>query len=190
MSNSTKVSYEETLCESDSDDEEDIIFQKDSDDDLELKVEFKLPESGVIVLRKHVSFCNDVVVVFVPLEERKGFWAEDAFRFQQMCASVEHAIAHIFDEKYRSSRINTLAFSCTKSAIPQITRRDLNGFDHFIQILLQNRVTYRQTLEIEDTWSVRGVYRPNIPISGMITAARQIKEVELWDVTNYLEQRR
>jgi len=50
---------------------------------------------------KHVRFSNDTVTHIIEIEDRKGYWTEDRFRFQQRCASVRDAISFIFDEIHR-----------------------------------------------------------------------------------------
>lgn len=52
---------------------------------------------------KHVRFSNEIVthVIEIEIESRKGYWAEDRFRFQQRCTSVRDAISFIFDEVHR-----------------------------------------------------------------------------------------
>jgi hypothetical protein len=50
---------------------------------------------------KHVRFSNEIVTIEIEIESRKGYWAEDRFRFQQRCTSVRDAISFIFDEVHR-----------------------------------------------------------------------------------------
>ncbi len=50
---------------------------------------------------KHVRFSNEIVTHMIEIESRKGYWAEDRFRFQQRCTSVRDAISFIFDEVHR-----------------------------------------------------------------------------------------
>ena len=50
---------------------------------------------------KHVRFSNEIVTHVIEIEDRKGYWVEDRFRFQQRCTSVRDAISFIFDEGHR-----------------------------------------------------------------------------------------
>lgn len=50
---------------------------------------------------KHVRFSNEIVTHMIEIEDRKGYWTEDRFRFQQRCTSVKDAISFIFDEVHR-----------------------------------------------------------------------------------------
>lgn len=50
---------------------------------------------------KHVRFSNEIVTHVIEIEDRKGYWVEDRFRFQQRCTSVRDAISFIFDEVHR-----------------------------------------------------------------------------------------
>lgn len=50
---------------------------------------------------KHVRFSNEIVTYVIEIEDRKGYWVEDRFRFQQRCTSVRDAISFIFDEVHR-----------------------------------------------------------------------------------------
>ena len=50
---------------------------------------------------RHVRFSNEIVTHVIEIEDRKGYWVEDRFRFQQRCTSVRDAISFIFDEVHR-----------------------------------------------------------------------------------------
>lgn len=50
---------------------------------------------------KHVRFSNEIITHVIEIEDRKGYWTEDKFRFQQRCASVRNAISFIFEEVHR-----------------------------------------------------------------------------------------
>jgi hypothetical protein len=60
------------------------------------------PDSRTLVINiKTVRFSNETVTHVVEIEDRKGYWAEDRFRFQQRCTSVRDAISFVFDEMHR-----------------------------------------------------------------------------------------
>ena len=94
-----KNSDSEDSEESDSEDSEE---SEDSDrgntDNDTLVVSIKTVS---ISSSKHVRFSNDTVTHIIEIEDRKGYWTEDRFRFQQRCASVRDAISFIFDEIHR-----------------------------------------------------------------------------------------
>jgi hypothetical protein len=50
---------------------------------------------------RHVRFNDEIITHVVEIEDRKGYWIEDKFRFQQRCTSVGDAISFIFDEVHR-----------------------------------------------------------------------------------------
>lgn len=50
---------------------------------------------------KHVRFSNEIVTHVIEIEDRKGYWVEDRFRFQQRCTSVRDSISFIFEEVHR-----------------------------------------------------------------------------------------
>lgn len=50
---------------------------------------------------RHVRFNDEIITHVVEIEDRKGYWIEDRFRFQQRCTSVRDAISFIFDEVHR-----------------------------------------------------------------------------------------
>ena len=60
---------------------------------------------------KHVRFSNEIVTHMIEIESRKGYWAEDRFRFQQRCTSVKDAISFIFDEVHRRKMRMIVALS-------------------------------------------------------------------------------
>ena len=55
----------------------------------------------VHVPSRHVRFSDEIVTHVIDTEDRKGYWIEDMFRFQQRRASVRDAISFIFDEGHR-----------------------------------------------------------------------------------------
>jgi hypothetical protein len=50
---------------------------------------------------RHVRFNDEIITHVVEIEDRKGYWIEDRFRFQQRCTSVRDAISFIFEEVHR-----------------------------------------------------------------------------------------
>jgi hypothetical protein len=50
---------------------------------------------------RHVRFSDEIITHVVDIEDRKGYWTEDRFRFQQRCMSVGDVISFIFDEVHR-----------------------------------------------------------------------------------------
>jgi len=50
---------------------------------------------------RHVRFNDEIITHVFEIEDRKGYWIEDRFRFQQRCTSVGDAISFIFDEVHR-----------------------------------------------------------------------------------------
>jgi hypothetical protein len=50
---------------------------------------------------KRVRFNDHIITHVIEIEDRKGYWVEDRFRFQQRCMSVKDAISFIFDEIHR-----------------------------------------------------------------------------------------
>jgi len=50
---------------------------------------------------KRVTFNNTVSMHIIEIEERKGFWIENCFRFKQRCNLVSEAISFIFDDSHR-----------------------------------------------------------------------------------------
>ena len=42
---------------------------------------------------KRVRFNDHIVTHVIEIEDRKGYWVEDRFRFQQRCMSVKDAIS-------------------------------------------------------------------------------------------------
>ena len=50
---------------------------------------------------KHVRFSDEIVTHVIEIEDRRGYWVEDRFRFQQRCTSIRDAISFIFDEVHR-----------------------------------------------------------------------------------------
>jgi hypothetical protein len=83
-------------CWDDTDDDDDTTSESESESDS---------ESPVLVVNiktmRHVRFSNETVTHVIEIEDRKGYWAEDRFRFQQRCISVRDAISFIFDEMHR-----------------------------------------------------------------------------------------
>lgn len=78
----------------------------DSDDDAEDSDESDSEDSTLVInirqtVHKHVRFSNEIVTHVIEIEDRKGYWVEDRFRFQQRCTSVRDAISFIFDEVHR-----------------------------------------------------------------------------------------
>lgn len=55
----------------------------------------------VVNITKHVTFNNTVVTHIIEIEDRKGYWTEDRFRFQRRCDQVKEAISFIFDDNHR-----------------------------------------------------------------------------------------
>ena len=84
------------------DDSDYIVFESDNaisepdEDDTTTD-----PESVLVVNIKTVRFSNETVTHVIEIEDRKGYWVEDRFRFQQRCTSVRDAISFIFDEMHR-----------------------------------------------------------------------------------------
>jgi hypothetical protein len=50
---------------------------------------------------KGVRFNETVSMHMIEIEERKGFWTENCFRFKQRCNFVSEAISFIFDAGHR-----------------------------------------------------------------------------------------
>jgi hypothetical protein len=50
---------------------------------------------------KRVTFNDTVSMHIIEIEERKGFWIENCFRFKQRCNLVSEAISFIFDDSHR-----------------------------------------------------------------------------------------
>lgn len=101
-------------CWSDIDSDEDSESSaEDSDDDTDSCGSSASPNPPTLVINirqmvhtvhdpsKHVRFSNEIVTHVIEIEDRKGYWTEDRFRFQQRCTSVRDAISFIFDEVHR-----------------------------------------------------------------------------------------
>ena len=122
--------HQPVIDSSDSDDSDYIVFESDdtisepcwdedsdysdessdesSDDDLSddsVTSDDDISESPVLVINiktmRHVRFSNETVTHVIEIEDRKGYWVEDRFRFQQRCTSVRDAISFVFDEMHR-----------------------------------------------------------------------------------------
>jgi hypothetical protein len=50
---------------------------------------------------KRVTFNDTISMHIIEIEERKGFWIENCFRFKQRCNLVSEAISFIFDDSHR-----------------------------------------------------------------------------------------
>jgi hypothetical protein len=66
---------------------------------------------------RRVRFNNEIVTHVIEIEDRKGYWVEDSFRFQQRCMSVKDAISFIFDEVHRRKMRLIVNLSLEKATI-------------------------------------------------------------------------
>jgi hypothetical protein len=67
---------------------------EDSDDEEE--------DDVVFTITKNVSFDETVVTYIIDVEDRRGFWIEDALRFKRRCESMTDAISFTFQEAHRT----------------------------------------------------------------------------------------
>jgi hypothetical protein len=56
----------------------------------------------VFTITKNVSFDETVVTYIIDVEDRRGFWIEDALRFKRRCESMTDAISFTFQEAHRT----------------------------------------------------------------------------------------
>lgn len=85
--------------ESSSSDDDASTDSDSSDSDESDSEDLSCPNPPTLV--KHVRFSNEIVTHVIEIEDRRGYWVEDKFRFQQRCTSVRDAISYIFDEGHR-----------------------------------------------------------------------------------------
>lgn len=87
--------------DSDSDSDVEIVFESHSDSEDSVTSD-DVPTLVINVrISKHVRFSDHIVTHVIAIEDRKGYWTEDRFRFQQRCASVKESISFIFEEVHR-----------------------------------------------------------------------------------------
>jgi hypothetical protein len=96
---SESESFESEDSESESfeseDSESESFESEDSDDEEE-------DDDVVFTITKNVSFDETVVTYIIDVEDRRGFWIEDALRFKRRCESMTDAISFTFQEAHRT----------------------------------------------------------------------------------------
>jgi hypothetical protein len=86
--------------ESENEDFEEKSFEsKDSEDSEDSDEE---GDDVVFTITKNVSFDETVVTYIIDVEDRRGFWIEDALRFKRRCESMTDAISFTFQEAHRT----------------------------------------------------------------------------------------
>lgn len=124
----------------DSDDDTDSCSSSDSHESEHLSS--PIPPTLVINIRqtvhtvhdpsKHVRFSNEIITHVIEIEDRKGYWTEDRFRFQQRCATVRDAISFIFDEVHRRKMrlIVNLSDTLRGAVMPYMAGEMYGGVKH------------------------------------------------------------
>jgi hypothetical protein len=51
--------------------------------------------------KKHVTFNDEIIIHMIDIEDRKGYWVEDMFRFRRRCVFISETISFIFNETHR-----------------------------------------------------------------------------------------
>jgi len=93
-----------------------------------------------VITSKRVRFNKDVVTHVVEIEDRKGYWVEDKFRFQQRCASIRDAISFVFDEMHR--RKMRLIVNLSDILRGVITTYEITSTKHYNILSSKNRPIY------------------------------------------------
>ncbi|UUT40539.1 hypothetical protein [carnivorous sponge associated iridovirus] len=117
------------VFESDDISEQPCVWSDDSDSDSEDIIDSGAADSSdvptlVINIQRtvfrstHVRFSDEIITHMVEIEDRKGYWTEDRFRFQQRCASVQDAISFIFEEVHRRKMRLIVNMSDTLRILP------------------------------------------------------------------------
>lgn len=108
-------SEEESSVEESEDESEEESEDEKSEEESE-----SFPIFVINIKTRHVRFSNETVTHIIEIEDRKGYWVEDRFRFQQRCMSVKDAISFIFDEMHRRKMrlIVNMSDTLSKSLVP------------------------------------------------------------------------
>jgi hypothetical protein len=94
------TSSDDSDWDSDSSDDSSDDSSSDSSDDSDW--DSHSSDSDIFFgFSKRVTFNDTVSMHIIEIEERKGFWIENCFRFKQRCNLVSEAISFIFDDIHR-----------------------------------------------------------------------------------------
>jgi len=111
--------------------------------------------------RKHVRFNDMVEIHIIEIEDRKGYWVEDRFRFQQRCSFIKNKISSVFEEAHRQKMKSIVDMSYkiidrianTKSITKTISysyvniSQDLKNNTCTSLLMYENRPIYYHTLK-------------------------------------------
>jgi hypothetical protein len=111
-----------------------IVFESDSscsnNDEDETKSVKPYLYPTLVINVKRVRFSNETITHVIEIEDRKGYWVEDRFRFQQRCASIRDAISFIFDEMHRRRMRLIVNMSDTIRGSSQTNKYFTRSYDH------------------------------------------------------------